>query len=472
MLEAQAYAGGCAGSFPHQGYRFDAGATLAGGFQEGGPHARLAELLDLRWDLLPVDPAWVVHLPGGGPVTQWADAAAWEAEHRAAFPGTAGFWDLQRRLADISWDLSRGSLPWPPETGREALDLAACLRPRHLAALPFLPRRMGDLLPRGDARLRAFVDAGLLIAAQCTADQAGALYGAAALDLPRRGVATPRGGMGGIAATLVDWIRDRGGRVLFKHRVTRLELAGGRVRGVAAQEGRRGPRRLACDVLLANLTPWSLAALLGEDTPAALWRQVRGLAPTWGAFMVHLGLDAAALPAGAAEHHQVVVDLGRPLGEGNSVFLSISPAADASRAPAGLRAASLSTHTAVAPWWRLRRLPDGGAAYEARRQAYAEAMLGAAERALPGLRGAVRLRLPATPVTYAHWTGREAGMVGGFPQGSLWRARGPRAGLGRQLANLWLVGDSVFPGQSTAGVTLGALRVARAVLAGWSPSGP
>jgi phytoene dehydrogenase-like protein len=40
-------------------------------------------------------------------------------------------------------------------------------------------------------------------------------------------------------------------------------------------------------------------------------------------------------------------------------------------------------------------------------------------------------------------------------------ARGPRTGL----ANLWLVGDSIFPGQSTAGVTLGALRVAGEVLA-------
>ena len=71
--------------------------------------------------------------------------------------------------------------------------------------------------------------------------------------------------------------------------------------------------------------------------------------------MLYLGLDAAALPPGAAEHHQVVMDLGRPLGEGNSVFLSVSPAADTSRAPWGMRAANLSSHTAVAPWWRLRQ---------------------------------------------------------------------------------------------------------------------
>jgi phytoene dehydrogenase-like protein len=44
VLEAHVYAGGCAGTFYHKGYRFDAGATLAGGFAPGGPHARLAQI--------------------------------------------------------------------------------------------------------------------------------------------------------------------------------------------------------------------------------------------------------------------------------------------------------------------------------------------------------------------------------------------------------------------------------------------
>jgi phytoene dehydrogenase-like protein len=51
-------------------------------------------------------------------------------------------------------------------------------------------------------------------------------------------------------------------------------------------------------------------------------------------------------------------------------------------------------------------------------------------------------------------------MVGGFPQTSLLKARGLQTGID----NLWLVGDSVFPGQSTAGVTLGGWRAANAVL--------
>ena len=37
VLEAQVYPGGCASTYLHKGYRFESGATLAGGFYPGGP---------------------------------------------------------------------------------------------------------------------------------------------------------------------------------------------------------------------------------------------------------------------------------------------------------------------------------------------------------------------------------------------------------------------------------------------------
>ena len=80
VLEAHVYPGGCAGTFFHRGYRFDAGATLAGGFAPGGPHHIVGELLGIAWPVHPVDPAWVVHLPDGRAVTQWADKERWQAE--------------------------------------------------------------------------------------------------------------------------------------------------------------------------------------------------------------------------------------------------------------------------------------------------------------------------------------------------------------------------------------------------------
>ena len=463
VLEGHTYPGGCAGTFFHQGFRFDAGATLAGGFAPGGPHARLAEMLDLQWPVHPVDPAWQVHLPNGRSLTQYANPEQWRQERLAAFPHAEPFWRTQEQLADIAWDISSRPFPWPPESPRDWLTLAQAMRPQTLRSLPYLWRTIGSLAPAADPLFKAFLDGQLLISAQTTADSANALYGSAALDLPRRGVNHVRGGIGALAQTLVAWIRAQGGEVLFRQPVVRIAVEKGRATAVYTGKG----RQFSGDAIVGNLTPWGLVDLLGEAAPAKLQRETAVRPATWGAFTLYLGVDAAKLPpeAKAVGHHQVIVDEKRPLGEGNSVFISLSDPADPDRAPAGMRAATLSTHTDIAPWWQLRHCADK-AAYHQRRQAYAQTLLAAAERALPGLSQAAVLCKPGTPVTFQFYTRRPGGMVGGFAQTSLFNGRGPST----DIPNLWLVGDSVFPGQSTAAVTLGGMRVATAVLQAIPPS--
>ncbi len=80
-------------------------------------------------------------------------------------------------------------------------------------------------------------------------------------------------------------------------------------------------------------------------------------------------------------------------------------------------------------------------------------------RFFPGLRDAADLILPGTPVTFQRFTRRAKGWVGGYPQTNLFRTQGPRLGRG-----LWMVGDSIFPGQSVPAVALGGLRVAGQIL--------
>jgi C-3',4' desaturase CrtD len=454
VLEAHMYPGGSAGTFYNRGYRFDAGATLAGGFSPGGPHARLAEQLGLHWPIQPVDPAWVTHLPGMQ-ITQWTDQQKWEDERQRAFPGLETFWQKQERLARISWDIASRPFPWPPDKPADLVTLTKALRPATLRGAPYLLKSVASMVPRhAPAEFRTFLDAQLLISSQAVAQQTNALYGSAALDLPRRGVNNVRTGIGALSQTLVNWIRENGGKVLYRQPVNKIIIRGGKVTGVETSKGLQQD----CDFLVANLTPWGLANLFEDDAPAALIKETRQRPATWGAFTLYLGLDESALPAGMAEHQQVIVDPARPLGEGNSVFLSISPANDPTRAPAGMRAATVSTHTVVGPWWELAHSDPQG--YAARKEEYTQRVFGAIEHALPGFRRAVRLALPGTPLTFQYYTNRPMGMVGGFAQTSLLNARGAWTGV----PNAWLVGDSVFPGQSTAGVTLGGWRVAESIL--------
>lgn len=456
VLEAHVYAGGSAGTFFHKGYRFDAGATLAGGFAPGGPHYRVAEILDLEWPIDPVDPAWVVHLPDGRAVTQWADAERWTEEWQQAFPHSGKFWRQQERLADISWDISSRPFPWPPESVRDLWTLTKAIRPRTLGSLPYLLRTMGSMVPDGDPLFRSFLDGQLLISAQTTADRASALYGSAALDLPRRGVNHVRGGIGSLAATLSDWITANGGEVLYRQEVTGIDVERGQATAVHTRRG----LTIEADMVLANLTPWGLSKLLADEAQPQLKQEIDRRQPTWGAFMAYLGVDKALFRQRfpqAAGHHQIIVDPHRPLGEGNSVFISMADFDDDGRAPEGQVPVTMSTHTEIGQWWRLKE--ESPAAYTSQKEVYLERFLTAAEQALPGFRSTITFQMTGSPVTFQRFTRRPQGMVGGFPQTSIFAARGPKT----EYSNLLLVGDSIFPGQSTAGVTLGGMRVAAKV---------
>jgi C-3',4' desaturase CrtD len=461
LLEAHVYPGGCAGTFYHQGYRFDAGATLAGGFYPGGPMDVVAQSVGIdAWPAHPSDPAMAVHLPDGAAITRWGDEQRWAEAERAFGQAGVAFFDWQERTADALWDLALRLPSWPPQTAGEVArllghglgwlgaDLRGRLSPGLLAdAL----RPVAAHLNGASTRLRQFVDAQLLIAAQTTSAHANALYGASALDLPRRGVVHLQGGIGAIAQTLAQAVQDNGGAVHYRQEATRIVVEQGRPVAVETKRGDSFP----ADLVVVNLPPWNIAPMLGEAAMAKLRRLPPRPVDGWGAFMVYVGLDAAAAPPDALLHHQVVVQ--EPLGEGNSVFLSLSPAWDQTRSPAGQRALTLSTHTALGPWWDL--FENDRDAYEVRKDAYTAQMLAAAEQALPGLRDAARFVLPGTPVSFQRFTRRAWGWVGGFPQTNLFRAWGPRL-----APNLWMVGDSIFPGQSTAAVALGGLRVGTAVL--------
>ncbi|MCU0510876.1 MAG: hypothetical protein MUC34_21470 [Anaerolineae bacterium] len=306
--------------------------------------------------------------------------------------------------------------------------------------------------------LRAYVDGQLLIAAQATSPSANALYGAAALDMPRRGVAHVRGGIGQIAAHLVEAVRAHGGQALMRQRVTSVER---RPDGAWLIRTHRKGEFIADDALF-NLPPWDAGRLMADDAPDSLRRAQRP-ADGWGAFMVYVGLDGGALSLDTPLHNQVL--LRQPFGEGNSVFLSLSLPDDPARGPEGHRALTISTHTDLRSWWSL--FESDRPAYEARKAEYTERVLAAAEIALPGLRSAARLILPGTPVTFQRYTARSLGWVGGYPQTSLFRAWGPRVAPG-----VWLVGDSIFPGQSILATALGGARVASAVIAKTTASSP
>ncbi|MEQ8768092.1 MAG: FAD-dependent oxidoreductase, partial [Planctomycetota bacterium] len=130
---------------------------------------------------------------------------------------------------------------------------------------------------------------------------------------------------------------------------------------------------------------------------------------------------------------------------------------DPSRAPLGRRTVTVSTHV---PMEELLALPEP---QRAKRIAEIQDRMREtiASRA-PEWSDRIVSSLPASPRTFERFTRRPDGFVGGIPR---------RAGLRQYLQltqrsiapGLHLVGDSIFPGQSTLATALGGVKVAERI---------
>jgi C-3',4' desaturase CrtD len=451
VVERHNVPGGCASFYQRDGFRFDVGATLVSGFGPGGVHRQLFERFEADVRATRVEPSMAVHLAGES-VIRFGDDR-WPAERLRAFgPDAEPFFERQEQIADLAWDFSTRFPMLPVDLPGVAGALGA-FRPRHLPLLCLLGRTLADIMPpRADRRLRAFVDAQLLITAQTDAGHADLVYGATALDLARAGTFHLPEGPSTIATALARVVRRAGGRIAYRTSVAALDRDGrGRVAAVRLGDG----TTVATRTVVSAIPLADTAALCAEPPPFA-----RGLGPRpqrWGAFMAYVALPPGIVPDDLPLHHQVVHDLDGPPGEGNTAFLSFSGPGEGARARDGGRALTISTHTDVAGWERAYH----AGTYAARKAAYAERLAAALERVLPGAWARARFVDLATPHTFAHFTGRSRGLVGGLPQTPSTASLGAfshRSGI----PGLFLAGDTVFPGQSTVGASLSGVAAARA----------
>jgi C-3',4' desaturase CrtD len=451
VVERHNVPGGCASFFQRDGYRFDVGATLASGFGRRGIHRLVNARLGIDVSPESIEPSMIVHLPGKS-VVRYGDERWYHERVRAFGIEAEPFWRAQERIAELAWDFST-RFPALPVDVPSATAFARALRVRQLALLPALGRSVASIMPRAaSSELRAFVDAQLLITAQSDAGGTDLIYGSTALDLAREGTFHLADGIAMLSVALARAIRRAGSKILYNKSVQHIDVRRGKVRGVVLNDG----TIVACERVIAAI-PLGDACTMSPELERASRPKLAERPQRWGAFALYCGLPAGVVPDDFATHHQVVTTYDAPLGEGSTAFLSFSGVSDRTRARGGGRALTISTHTDVARWERAER--DGRT--EALKEAYRARLLLALERVLPGASVRPNLVEIATPHTFARYTGRGRGLVGGLPQTPY------RAVLGAQshrtsIRGLYLAGDNTFPGQSTVGATLGALNASRA----------
>lgn len=449
LFESQGYPGGCCSSFYRGKFRFETGATVACGFHGGGPMDWLGKELEISWPIAHHHCGWEyrennVTIPLSADRTALIDI----------FPESERFWRQQERMADKLWLMAEILLE---QYGRRRKkQLAALLQKTipqifdpsllRLAAAPAEKWLKQHDLHRNPG-FRKFLDAQLLVSAQTGVDRANGLFSAMALDLPRKNPCQIEGGMLTLAELLVDKIREHGGQVFLRERVVAVEQTMSDGWDIVTSKNTYSARKL-----IFNGTEAMLRPLVGKSENEKWVEQNRA---EWGAFVLYMGLDRNPLREKGLHYMQLIQSAEKSIGECDSLFLSSTGGhKDDDPAESEAPALTISTHTRVGPWWESKRA--GKDNYTLLKKQYEQTMLELIRHHLADIDASITIKFSATPVTYHKYTDRYKGLVGGYTQ----TGRLPASQDRMKLKNLYYVGDHNLPGQSLAGVTVGAAMTA------------
>ncbi|ACK71729.1 C-3',4' desaturase CrtD [Gloeothece citriformis PCC 7424] len=459
--------GGCASTFKRRGFTFDVGATQVAGLEPGGIHKRIFDELEVELPpATPCDPACAVFLPGEAqPINVWRDPDQWKLERQKQFPASEPFWQLIDKLFQPSWKFQARDPVLPPRNLWDIWQLVSAVRLDTLITVPFTLMTVGDALKLyglyGDKRLKTFLDMQLKLYSQVDADETALLYAATALSVSShpQGLYHLQGSMQVLSDRLVEGLEKYGGKLFMRHTVEQINTDSGRVRGVKIRNQKTGEVFIQyADHIVANVTAQNLVKLVEDKAFNQLGYQQRieKLAEPSGAFVIYLGVDRRGIPKECPPHLQFLYEYDGVIGENNSLFVSVSKPGDG-RAPEGKATIIASSFTDASMWWKGTK-----ETYEHLKHQYtseAIARLGTYFDLSPKM---ILHQETATPRTFARFTARDKGIVGGI--GQRISTFGP-FGIGTRtpVKNLWLVGDSTHPGEGTAGVSYSALTVVKQI---------
>ena len=329
--------GGCASTFKRKGFIFDVGATQVAGLEQGGIHQQIFTELNVPIpEYSPCDPACAVFLPGeASPINIWRDPQKWKEHRQQQFPGSESFWQLLTKLFEISLRFQSRNPVLPPKNWWDLRELVLALRAETMLTVPFSLLTVRDLLRLlgldKDRRLKTFLDIQLKLYSQTDTNQTALLYAATALSLSQspHGLYHLQGSMQVLSDSLLQGLNKYQGELFMQHRVELIEPGKVTVRNLKTND----VVQQEADYIVANTTVQDLVKLT-PALPNSYRKNVERLEKPSGAFVIYLGVKDSAIPANCPPHLQFLYDYHGPIGEDNSLFVSVSKPGDG-RAPVG-----------------------------------------------------------------------------------------------------------------------------------------
>ena len=253
----------------------------------------------------------------------------------------------------------------------------------------------------------------------------------------------PRGGAQRFADSLKRIIEENGGSVLTMHKVDRILIENGEVRGVKV-----GNKIFKSPIIVGNANAKTVFLdLVGEENlDPKFVNYIKNLKMSPSCFMVFLGVDVDL-----SDYPTLIEDLD----EGLNIVLNSN--ADSSLAPRGKASVTLLTGA------NYHDFPERGTKeyFELKRE-LAERLIKKAEKVIPGLSEHIIVQDAATPKTFEHYTSMPEGAIYAFDQS----IKTKRPFFKTPIKGLYLASASTFPGGGIEAVIISGIICANDIC-GW-----
>ena len=462
LIESHTQSGGCAGTFKRKNYTFDVGATQVAGLENGGIHSKIFNFLEVATpEATILDPSCIVDLNDGSkPIPIWYEKNDWTLEREMQFPGSSKFWQLCSLIHQSNWTFANKNPILPFNNFWDFSQLLRALSPSNLLTGILLKSTVFDLLRicglSTDARLIKFLNLQLKLYSQEDVYNTAALYGSTVLQMCQKphGLWHLKKSMQSLSEALENSLHKTGANIIFGQKVDSIVSDNLNKCWKVFAKSKKCVFEYSANDLIYTAPPQSLLEHLNEPlSKNPIYKnRLNNLPKPSGALVFYSALKVEHLKSVSSNHYQFI---SHELG---SLFVSISEDGDG-RAPKGEITLIASLFTQVEDWIDL-----GKDAYLEKKNNYLKKISFELESQFDIDSQNWLHKELATPLGFERWTNRPNGIVGGLGQNpdifGLFglSSRTPFKGL-------WLCGDSIYPGEGTAGVSQSALMVARQILA-------
>lgn len=442
ILDQNWQPGGCTSAYWRKGFVFEAGATTLVGLGENMPLQHVLDLTGIELKPRRLQLPMQVHL-GNDLISRYEPIEAWISEAERVFGkrGQRAFWEEAYRISQFVWKTSLRQTHFPPGKFSDLGKLIANSSIEQLKFARYAFISTDKLLKKhgldSHKQFVDFVNEQLLITAQNHMEEVNALFGSTALCYTNYPNYYLDGGLLSLVRPFVEYIESHGGEVRLREGVKHVESneSGYRVHSTK-EEYQAGfvisgiPVNDTLELFAATDVPRIRTKVMESEQLNSAFQMGIGFKP-------HKGFSTL--------HHQIHLEEPLPETGSASIFVSLSHPDDHSRTDeSGQAVMSVSTH-----------IPDPANCI-VENERVEEAIVEVLVKRDFIKKGNIIYQHSSTPKSWAKWTGRKWGFVGGYPQ---YKSIKPWQMLDARFDGhkAYMVGDTVYPGQGIPGVTLSGI---------------